>query len=170
MENIDKVLLKEVNRFVTFLSNLTEEEKQKLAKRSATVRFTIEGVSSSSIKQMERGETENIINRLKSYNTREEGESYLLSLDLKRKDLEAVAKALDLPYSKKDTIVKIRERLLRGLSAIGLVRMQYYQTHYFDYGQTTFIPRNDGLKDCIVSFPIGKDTMQTICWTICSVS
>ena len=41
MENIDKVLLKEVNRFVTFLSNLTEEEKQKLANRSATVRFTI---------------------------------------------------------------------------------------------------------------------------------
>ena len=114
MENIDKVLLKEVNRFVTFLSNLTEEEKQKLANRSATVRFTIEGVSSSSIKQMERGETENIINRLKSYNTREEGESYLLSLDLKRKDLEAVAKALDLPYSKKDTIVKIREKIIEG--------------------------------------------------------
>lgn len=114
MENIDKVLLKEVNRFVTFLSNLTEEEKQKLANRSATVRFTIEGVSSSSIKQMERGETENIINRLKSYNTREEGELYLLSLDLKRKDLEAVAKALDLPYSKKDTIVKIREKIIEG--------------------------------------------------------
>ena len=114
MENIDKVLLKEVNRFVTFLSNLTEEEKQKLANRSATVRFTIEGVSSSSIKQMERGETETIINRLKSYNTREEGELYLLSLDLKRKDLEAVAKALDLPYSKKDTIVKIREKIIEG--------------------------------------------------------
>ena len=114
MENIDKVLLKEVNRFVTFLSNLTEEEKQKLANRSATVRFTIEGVSSSSIKQMERGETENIINCLKSYNTREEGELYLLSLDLKRKDLEAVAKALDLPYSKKDTIVKIREKIIEG--------------------------------------------------------
>ena len=63
---------------------------------------------------MERGETENIINRLKSYNTREEGESYLLSLDLKRKDLEAVAKALDLPYSKKDTIVKIREKIIEG--------------------------------------------------------
>ena len=114
MENIDKVLLKEVNRFVTFLSNLTEEEKQKLTNRSATVRFTIEGVSSSSITQMERGETENIINCLKSYNTREEGESYLLSLDLKRKDLEAVAKALDLPYSKKDTIVKIREKIIEG--------------------------------------------------------
>lgn len=114
MENIDKVLLKEVNRFVTFLSNLTEEEKLKLANRSATVRFTIEGVSSSSIKQMERGETETIINRLKSYNTREEGELYLLSLDLKRKDLEAVAKALDLPYSKKDTIVKIREKIIEG--------------------------------------------------------
>ena len=114
MENIDKVLLKEVNRFVTFLSNLTEEEKLKLANRSVTVRFTIEGVSSSSIKQMERGETETIINRLKSYNTREEGELYLLSLDLKRKDLEAVAKALDLPYSKKDTIVKIREKIIEG--------------------------------------------------------
>lgn len=99
---------------MTFLSNLTEEEKRKLVNRSATVRFTIEGVSSSSIKQMERGETENIINCLKNYNTREEGESYLLSLDLKRKDLEAVAKTLDLPFSKKDTIVKIREKIIEG--------------------------------------------------------
>ena len=114
MENIDKVLLKEVNKFVTFLGNLTEEEKKKLANRSATVRFTIEGVCPSSFTQMERGKTEDIVNRLKSYNTREEGESYLLSRDLKRKDLETIARTLDLPFSKKDTIVKIREKIIEG--------------------------------------------------------
>ena len=58
-----------------------------------------------------------VINQLPDLNSmqsREEAYSYISSSDLKKADLEAICKQLDLPFTKKENIKALQEKIIEG--------------------------------------------------------
>lgn len=54
------------------------------------------------------------ISFLNSMQSREEAYSYMSSSDLKKADLEAICKQLDLPFTKKENIKALQEKIIEG--------------------------------------------------------
>ena len=54
------------------------------------------------------------ISFLNSMQSREEAYSYISSSDLKKADLEAICKQLDLPFTKKENIKALQEKIIEG--------------------------------------------------------
>ena len=51
---------------------------------------------------------------LNSMQSREEASSYFSTNDLKRVDLEAICKQLDLPFTKKENMKTLQEKIIEG--------------------------------------------------------
>jgi hypothetical protein len=58
-----------------------------------------------------------IADQLKGLPSREEGQSLIQGLSLKRKELESLARAMNLPVSKDDSIERLRQKIIE--SSIG---------------------------------------------------
>ena len=58
-----------------------------------------------------------IIDELNNFNNREEGLKFLLTKCSSRIDLESIARRMDIPFQKKDTIDKLKEKIIE--SSIG---------------------------------------------------
>ena len=73
------------------------------------------------VKEIENGEKQieiNIISSSKEPNepmqSREEASSYFSTNDLKKADLEAICKQLDLPFTKKENMKTLQEKIIEG--------------------------------------------------------
>lgn len=101
VENADD---SQVENFIASLSRLVPGES---ATKKAVSRPRGEGVDEASLRAT--------LERLGALSSREEGLQFLEQLDLKRKELLALAKLRDVHTSKDDTVMRLREKLVERL-------------------------------------------------------
>lgn len=109
--------LQEINKYLSFLSNLSEDDVLKLQKGDSYIKIDLikneTNLGSTSNKIID-SEVELAINELYKINTRDEGELFLQSKCSTKSDYEAIAKKLDVPFQKKDSIEKIKSKIIEG--------------------------------------------------------
>lgn len=114
------IYLEELKRFTAYIENLPETDINKLESNEYTIKYSLIPTERKSINsniKMDCIEIDNIINILNKINSREEGESFLISKKMNRSDLESIARKMDIPLFKKDNITKVIQKIIEG--AIG---------------------------------------------------
>ncbi|WP_370789678.1 hypothetical protein [Bacteroides nordii] len=111
------IYLDELKKFIYYIENLSEADINKLESNKYTIKYslipTVEKYINSNEK-MDFIEIDNIINILNGINSREEGESFLISKKMSRSELESIARRMDIPLSKKDNIAKIMQKIIES--------------------------------------------------------
>ena len=106
----------EMERFLAFLNKLPQALVKEI--ENGEKRIDINVVPSS--KKQDEPILQNSvvvsesISFLNSMQSREEAYSYISSSDLKKADLEAICKQLDLPFTKKENIKALQEKIIEG--------------------------------------------------------
>lgn len=122
MSNSKNLFLKQIEKYLSFLNNLSAEEIANLENGEATVRFEIINVykkytpKGNSIKLFNENNfvPEEIISYMLKLESREIGEIYLSSKCSSKADFIILAKKLDLPFEKKDSIEKIKNKIIEA--------------------------------------------------------
>lgn len=113
----DTSIIYEVERYISFLKNLSIDELNSLSKREKEIIFEIknkQNIQKNIESLLSELEVNDIIMKLNSMNERLEGENYLKSLKLSRQNLENLLKKLDTPYQKKDSISKLYDKIIES--------------------------------------------------------
>jgi hypothetical protein len=117
MSKKKNVYLLEIDRYISFLSNLSEDDIFKLQKGDSYIKFELmsnENNLDSNLTKNADVDVVSIIDELYRINTREDGILFLQSKCFSKTDFEAVAKKLDVPFQKKDSIEKIKNKIIEG--------------------------------------------------------
>lgn len=106
-------------RLSALITNLSEDERQRL--EAGVLDLKIQLIDKGSNKrESPRSSTKNelsvdsVIDRLNRYNDRLEGMRFLESRFKVRNELVLVARKMDIPVSKKDTIDKLKAKIIEG--------------------------------------------------------
>lgn len=113
----DKVLIQEIEKYLTFLKKMSQEDFNSILKKEKEIIFEIknkQGFIKSKESLVSDGEIENIIVKLGSLEARDVGLKYLEELDLGRADIELILRKLDMPFLKKDSILKLNDKIIEG--------------------------------------------------------
>lgn len=108
--------ISEMERFLAFLNKLPQTVVKEI--ENGEKRIEINVISSS--KELDEPIQQNTvvvsesISLLNSMQSREEAYSYFSSSDLKKADLEAICKKMDLPFTKKENIKALQEKIIEG--------------------------------------------------------
>lgn len=68
----------------------------------------------ASASELSEREIEQILDELRSSTSRDEGDAVLARADLKKKDLEAIARFADLPVRRRDKVSDLEDRLVES--------------------------------------------------------
>lgn len=109
---MNNIYLREVEKFISYLNNLPEEKIVKLQNGVCNIRFVYNELDINN--KNSSVDVDYIIHEFPKMKTRKEGEEYLLSRKLKRLDLEIILRKLDIPFQKKDSIEKLRDKIIEG--------------------------------------------------------
>lgn len=106
----------EMEHFLAFLNKLPQAIVQEIENGEKQIEINI----ISSFKEPNEPMSENsivvseAITFLNSMQSREEASSYFSTNDLKKADLEAICKQLDLPLTKKENMKTLQEKIIEG--------------------------------------------------------
>ena len=106
----------EMERFLAFLNKLPQTEVKEIENGDKRIEINVvpsSTVSDEPIRQISVVALESI-SLLNSMQSREEAYSYISSSNLKKADLEAICKQLDLPFTKKENIKALQEKIIEG--------------------------------------------------------
>ncbi|WET48149.1 hypothetical protein PYS58_16415 [Chryseobacterium indologenes] len=112
----DKFIIQEFEKYLTFLKKISHDDLNSILKREKEIVFEIRD-KSSKLKNRELligDEIEKIINKLGSVEKREDGINYIETLNLMRIDIENILKKLDTHFTKKDSIPRLKEKLIES--------------------------------------------------------
>lgn len=106
----------EMERFLAFLSKLPQNMVKEIEKGEKRIEINVISTSKEPDEPIQQISVvvSKSISLLSSMQSREEAYSYLSSSDLKKTDLEAICKQLDLPFIKKENIKALREKIIEG--------------------------------------------------------
>ena len=111
-------ILSQFSKFVEYLDSLTPEDLKKLEEGDCYIDFSLRFKAQAQKLSDKHNEADmdvrEIIERLNCCQSRQEGEAFLNSLDLKNDSLGAIIRQMDLPYSKKDSKSKMFEKIIEG--------------------------------------------------------
>jgi hypothetical protein len=110
---MNNIYLREVERFVSYLDNLPEEKIVKLQKGACNIKFVYNELDNTNNKDSSNS-INYIILEFSKMKTRKEGEEYLLSQKLKKLDLENILRKLDIPFQKKDSMERLKDKIIEG--------------------------------------------------------
>lgn len=106
----------EMEHFLAFLNKLPQAMVKEIENGEKQIEYNI--VSSSKEPNEPMSENSIVVSEaitfLNSMQSREEASSYFSSNDLKKADLEAICKQLDLPLTKKENIKTLQEKIIEG--------------------------------------------------------
>lgn len=105
-----------MERFLAFLNKLPQAVVKEIENGDKRIEINVvpsSTVSDEPIQQTSIAASE-AISLLNSMQSREEAYSYISSRDLKKADLEAICKQLDLPFTKKENIKALQEKIIEG--------------------------------------------------------
>ena len=105
-----------MERFLAFLNKLPKTMVKEIENGEKQIEINV--VSSSKEPNGPVPESSVIVSEsillLNSIQSREEAYSYISSSDFKKADLEAICKQLDLPFTKKENIKALQEKIIEG--------------------------------------------------------
>lgn len=106
----------EMERFIAFLNKLPQTMVKEIENGEKRIEINVISTSKESDEPIQQNSVvvSKSISLLNSMQSREEAYSYLSSSDLKKTDLEAICKQLDLPFTKKENIKALQEKILEG--------------------------------------------------------
>lgn len=106
----------EMERFLAFLNKLPQTMVKEIENGEKRIEINVISTSKEPDEPIQQNSVvvSESISLLNSMQSREEAYSYLSSSDLKKNDLEAICKQLDLPFTKKENIKALQEKILEG--------------------------------------------------------
>lgn len=109
--------LNEIERYIQFLKKLTPQQVEQLREDDACIDFVFQGnkFDRSIIVTPENKEYVNILMSVEEMQSKSEVEQYLKQFNLKRKDLEAMCKLKDIPFTKRDNMTTLKDKLFERL-------------------------------------------------------
>lgn len=106
----------EMEHFLAFLNKLPQAMVKEIENGEKQIEINI--ISSSKEPNEPMSENSIVVSEaitfLNSMQSREEASSYFSTNDLKRADLEAICKQLDLPFTKKENMKTLQEKIIEG--------------------------------------------------------
>ena len=105
-----------MEHFLAFLNKLPQAMVKEIENGEKQIEINI--ISSSKEPNEPMSENSIVVSEaitfLNSMQSREEASSYFSTNDLKRVDLEAICKQLDLPFTKKENMKTLQEKIIEG--------------------------------------------------------
>lgn len=105
-----------MEHFLAFLNKLSQTMVKEIENGEKQIEINI--ISSSKEPNEPMSENTIVVSEaitfLNSMQSREEASSYFSSNDLKRADLESICKQLDLPFTKKENMKTLQEKIIEG--------------------------------------------------------
>lgn len=106
----------EMERFLAFLNKLPQAVVKEIENGEKRIEINVISTPKESDEPILQNSVvvSESISLLNSMQSREEAYSYMSSSDLKKADLEAICKQLDLPFTKKENIKTLQEKIIEG--------------------------------------------------------
>ncbi|KAA6330608.1 hypothetical protein EZS27_020707 [termite gut metagenome] len=116
MKSKKNIIIEQYNALSTFLQKLTDKEIVDLENGEKEIKFQIINKGKHTTKEfsIDEDSIQEIISKLNCMTSREEGNELLNSKCSVRQDYESIAKRIDIPYTQKDTIEKLKEKIIEG--------------------------------------------------------
>ena len=109
--------LNEIERYIQYLKKLTPQQVEQLREGDACIDFVYQGnmFDRSIVVSPDNKEYVNILLSMEEMQSKSEVEQYLKQFNLKRKDLEAMCKLKDIPFTKRDNMTTLKDKLFERL-------------------------------------------------------
>lgn len=122
--------LDEIERYIAYLKNLTRDQIEQLKENDAYIEFIFQGnkMDRSLVVTPENKEYVNILMSIEDMQSKSEVEKYLKQFNLKRKDLEAMCKLKDIPFTKRDNMTVLKDKIFERMVGFKL-RSRAIQNH-----------------------------------------
>lgn len=118
MKQVKNIPVQLIENYLSFIKSLSSEEIIKLETNETAIRFEIvPNLEKNNIRKKPKTlnsliDLDLIISNLYKINNRQEGEKYLSSKCSSKAEFESVAKKLDVPFQKKDSIEKLKYKII----------------------------------------------------------
>jgi len=109
------LFLSEIERYIAFLKKLTPQEIDELAACKKKVEFEIiqkRGAKKERPQVSARYDVVSVVQTLSEKQSREEIEDYFNLFEINRKTLEEICRSQDIPFSKKDNIRMLKDKII----------------------------------------------------------
>ena len=105
--------LNEIERYIKFLKKLTPYQLEQLKEEDACIDFIFVGnkLERSIVVCPENKEYVSILMSIEEMNSKQDVENYFRTLGLKRTDLEAMCKLKDIPFTKRDNMSVLKDKI-----------------------------------------------------------
>lgn len=114
--NKNNFYISEMEHFLAFLNRLPQSAITEI--ELGTKRIEINLVPATIVTDVHKKDEDiivlNIVTQLNLIHSREEANSYFLSKGFKRSELEAICKQLDLPFTQKENMKILQEKIIEG--------------------------------------------------------
>lgn len=109
--------LNEIERYIKFLKQLTTTQVEQLRENDAVIDFVFVGSKSEHplIVSPENEEYVSILMIVERMESRKEVDDFFHKAGLKRSDLEALCKLKDIPFTKRDNMTVLKDKLYERL-------------------------------------------------------
>jgi len=109
--------LNEIERYIQFLKKLNADQLAQLREEDAYIDFQFVGnkMDRSLVVTPENKEYVSILMSIEEMQSKQEVEQYFRQLNLKRTDLEAMCKLKDIPFTKRDNMTVLKDKLFERL-------------------------------------------------------
>lgn len=109
--------LNEIERYIQFLKKLTPAQFEQLKKEDAFIEFIFQGnkMDRKLVVTPENKEYVTILMSIEDLQSKSEYELYLKQFNLRRKDLETMCKLKDIPFTKRDNMTTLKDKLFDRL-------------------------------------------------------
>lgn len=111
------VIIDQYDALSSFLQKLSQEEFADLENGRKEIAFQLNDKSKTSelkLRSFDEFVIQSIIVELNKMTSRDDGLKLLIDKCFSRLDFETLAKKLDIPFTKKDTIEKLKEKIIEG--------------------------------------------------------
>lgn len=114
--NKNNFYISEMEHFLAFLNRLPQSAITEI--ELGTKRIEINVVPATIVTDVHKKDEDiivlDIVTQLNLIHSREEANSYFLSKGFKRSELEAICKQLDLPFTQKENMKILQEKIIEG--------------------------------------------------------
>lgn len=109
--------LNEIERYIQFLKKLNADQLAQLREEDAYIDFQFVGnkLDRSQVLKPENKEYVSILMSIEEMQSKQEVEQYFRQLNLKRTDLEAMCKLKDIPFTTRDNMTVLKDKLFERL-------------------------------------------------------
>lgn len=118
MKKKKNIFIEQFDNFSFFLKELSDNDIVNLESEKKEIKFEIinksDKTNKTKVLSFDEFTAQAIIEELNKLSSRDEGYTFLISKCFTRTDYETIVQILDIPFQKKDTIERIKEKIIEG--------------------------------------------------------